>query len=207
MVGTVLAAAEEAINGSHQRCFILIAGLHHARRNMAAGFCAFNDAGVLIETLRSEYEIKRIAYVDIDAHHGDGVFYAFEDDADLCFVDIHEDGTHLYPGTGFADETGRGAAKGTKLNLSMLPDANDADFLNIWPKAEAFIRAFKAEFIIFQCGADSIAGDPITGMQFTPKSYALATTSLCKIADEFSQGRIIALGACRTYEKSTARQG
>ncbi|WP_241697044.1 hypothetical protein [Mariprofundus sp. KV] len=64
VVGTVLAAAEEAINGSHQRCFIPIAGLHHARRNMAAGFCAFNDAGVLIETLRSEYGIRRIAYVE-----------------------------------------------------------------------------------------------------------------------------------------------
>ena len=127
VVGTVLAAAEEAINGRHSRCFIPIAGLHHARRNMAAGFCVFNDASVLIETLRLEYGIRRIAYVDIDAHHGDGVFYAFEDDPDLCFVDMHEDGAHLYPGTGFANETGSGDAKGSKLNLPMRPGADDAD--------------------------------------------------------------------------------
>ena len=195
VVGTVLAAAEEAINGSHSRCFIPIAGLHHARRNMAAGFCVFNDAGVLIETLRSRYGIKRIAYVDIDAHHCDGVFYAFETDPDLCIVDIHEDGAHLYPGTGFTDETGKGVAKGTKLNLPMRPGANDDDFLRAWPEAESFIRTlFKPEFIIFQCGADSIDGDPITDMRFTPQAYAHAAASLCRIADEFSKGRIIALG-------------
>ncbi len=194
VVGTVLAAAEETINRSHPRCFVPIAGLHHARRNMAAGFCVFNDAGVLIETLRSKYGIRRIAYVDIDAHHGDGVFYAFEDDPELCVVDIHEDGAHLYPGTGFAHETGTEDAVGTKLNLPMRPGANDDDFMNVWPEAEAFIRAFKPEFIIFQCGADSIAGDPITHLQFSPKTHAHAATSLCCIADEFSQGRIIALG-------------
>ena len=194
VVGSVLAAAEETINGTHKRCFIPIAGLHHARRNMAAGFCAFNDAGILIETLRSEYAIKRIAYVDIDAHHGDGVFYAFEADPDLCIVDMHEDGAHLYPGTGFANETGKGEAEGTKLNLPQRPGANDDDFLRDWPKAETFIRSFEPEFIILQCGADSIEGDPITHMAFTPASHAHAATSLCNIADEFSQDRIIALG-------------
>jgi len=206
VVGTVLAAAEESINGTHPRCFIPIAGLHHARRNMAAGFCVFNDAGVLIETLRSEYGIKRIAYVDIDAHHGDGVYYAFESDPDLCFVDIHEDGTHLYPGTGFADETGTGAATGTKLNLPQRPGANDADFLKTWPEAETFIRTFKPEFIIFQCGADSIKGDPITDMAFTPKSHAHAAASLCRIADEFSQGRIVALGG-GGYNRTNLAEG
>jgi len=194
VVGTVLAAAEEAIDGSHQRCFIPIAGLHHARRNMAAGFCVFNDAGVLIETLRSQYGIQRIAYVDIDAHHGDGVFYAFEANPDLCIVDIHEDGSHLYPGTGNVAETGVGIAKGTKLNLPMRPGANDDDFLVVWPEVEDFIRAFKPEFTIFQCGADSIGGDPITDMSFTPQAHAHAAASLCRIADEFSQGRVIALG-------------
>ena len=194
VVGTVLAAAEEAINGFHHRCFIPIAGLHHASRNMAAGFCEFNDAGVLIETLRSEYGIKRIAYVDIDAHFGNGVYYAFESDPNLCSVDIHEDGAHLYPGTGNADETGTGSAKGTKLNLPQRPGATDEDFLKVWPQAETFMRAFKPEFIIFQCGADSIKGDPITDMSFTPESHAHAAASLCRIADEFSQGRIITLG-------------
>lgn len=76
----------------------------------------------------------------------------------------------------------------------MRPGANDVDFLRVWPEVEVFIRDAKPEFIIFQCGADSIAGDPITDMAFTPKSHAFAAASLCRIADEFSQGRIIALG-------------
>ena len=88
-----------------------IAGLHHAARDRAAGFCVFNDCGVAIELLRKQSGLARVAYVDIDAHHGDGVFYAFEDDASVIFADMHEDGRYLYPGTGSAEETGRGAAQ------------------------------------------------------------------------------------------------
>jgi len=194
VAGTGLAALESVINGDYPRCFIPISGLHHAKRDMAAGFCVFNDAGVLIEALRAVYGIKRIAYVDMDAHHGDGVFYAFEADADVWIADIHEDGRYLYPGTGFAHETGTGEAKGTKLNLPLLPNADDADFHRVWPQAEAHIRASRPEIILFQCGADSIANDPITHMRFTPKAHAHAAASLCNIADEFCNGRIIALG-------------
>lgn len=194
VVGSGLAAVESVMKGEHPRCFIPIAGLHHARRDMAAGFCVFNDAGVLIEALRFIHGVKRIAYVDIDAHHGDGVFYAFESDPDLWIVDIHEDGRYLYPGTGFADETGKGEAKGTKLNLPLLPGSDDSEFYRVWPDAEAHVRASKPEIIIFQCGADSIANDPITHMRFTPAAHAHATDSLRRIADEFCQGRLIALG-------------
>jgi acetoin utilization protein AcuC len=194
VVGSGLAAVESVMQGDHPRCFIPIAGLHHARRDMAAGFCVFNDAGVLIEALRFLYGVKRIAYVDIDAHHGDGVFYAFEADPDVWIADIHEDGRYLYPGTGFAHEIGTGDAKGTKLNLPLLPRCDDGDFHSVWPEAEAHIRAAKPEIIIFQCGADSIAGDPITHMRFSPAAHAHAASSLRKIADEFCQGRLIALG-------------
>jgi acetoin utilization protein AcuC len=85
---------------------------------------------------------KRIAYVDIDAHHGDGVFYAFEDDPDLGFADIHEDGRDLYPGTGAREETGRGAAAGTKLNLPLAPGAGDAEFMRAWEEVEAYLERF-----------------------------------------------------------------
>ena len=194
VVGTVLAAAEEVIHGRHQRCFIPIAGLHHSKPQQAAGFCVFNDAGVLIQTLRQVYDIRRIAYVDIDAHHGDGVFYVFEADPDLCIVDIHESGDYLYPGTGLASESGTGKAKHSKLNIPLKPWADDREFMAAWPEAELFIRNTAPEFIIFQCGADSIAGDPITHLRFSTASHAHAATRLCAIADEFSQGRIIALG-------------
>lgn len=194
VAGTGLAALETVLQGACPRCFIPIAGLHHARRGIAAGFCVFNDVGILIEALRHVYGIKRIAYIDIDAHHGDGVFYAFESDPDIWIVDMHEDGRYLYPGTGFTDETGKGEAVGTKLNLPMLPESDDSDFHKLWPQAETHVRQAKPEIIIFQCGADSIAGDPITHMRFSPAAHAHAAASLCRIADEYCQGRIIALG-------------
>ncbi|MDQ6971066.1 MAG: acetoin utilization protein AcuC [Mariprofundaceae bacterium] len=194
VAGCSLDAAERLMRGEARRAFVPIAGLHHAGRERAAGFCAVNDCGILIEHLKQTHGLKRIAYVDIDAHHGDGVFYAFEDDPLVCIADIHEDGAHLYPGSGFADETGEGEAKGSKLNLPLRPGADDADFLRVWPLVEAHLESANPEFIIFQCGADSIAGDPITHMRFTPATHAHATEGLCRIADKHCDGRLIALG-------------
>lgn len=194
VVGSGLASLERVMSGEHPRTFVPIAGLHHARRDSAAGFCVFNDPGVLIEALRSRYGLKRIAYVDIDAHHGDGVFYAYEDDPDLIFADIHEDGRFLYPGTGFAHETGKGAAKDTKLNIPVLPGADDGVFHAAWPRVEELLRAHRPQLILLQAGADSIRGDPITHMQFSPAAHAHATARLCAIANEYCEGRIIAMG-------------
>lgn len=194
VVGSDLDGIEQIVSGECPRVFVPIAGLHHARRDSAGGFCVFNDAGVVIETLRQNFGIQRIAYVDIDAHHGDGVFYAFEDDPDLIFADIHEDGRYLYPGTGFAEETGKGIAEGTKLNIPVLPGADDVVFYQHWPRVEEFLRASKPEFILLQAGADSIKGDPITHMSFSPKAHGHAAQGLCRIADEFCDGRFIAMG-------------
>lgn len=194
VVGSDLDALQRIVSGQAPRAFIPIAGLHHARRDSAAGFCAFNDCGVLIETLRTQYDIQRVAYVDIDAHHGDGVFYAYENDADVAFADLHEDGRYLYPGTGAAHETGTGAACDTKLNIPLAPGSDDHAFHRAWPKVEAYLRDFKPQIILLQAGADSIAGDPITHMRFSPAAHGHAAKSLIRIADEFCQGRIIAMG-------------
>ena len=194
VVGSDLDAIHRIVSGETPRVFVPIAGLHHGRRDSAAGFCVFNDCGIIIETLRQVYGIQRIAYVDIDAHHGDGVFYAFESDPDLIFADIHEDGRYLYPGTGFADETGKGAAAGTKLNLPVDPGSDDAIFLKVWPRVEEHLVSFKPEIILFQAGADSIEGDPITHMRFSPAAHGIAARRLIHIADEYCQGRFIAMG-------------
>lgn len=194
VVGTTLDAVARILRGECRRAFVPIAGLHHARRDSAAGFCVFNDCGVAIETLRAEYGVRRIAYVDIDAHHGDGVFYAFEADPDLIFADLHEDGRYLYPGTGRAEETGRGAAVGSKLNIPMPPGADDAQFLHQWSRVETLLREARPDFILLQCGADSLAGDPITHMAYSPASHAHAAERLCRLADEYCQGRLLALG-------------
>jgi acetoin utilization protein AcuC len=194
VVGTSLAALDGIMAGRSRRAFVPIAGLHHARRDAAAGFCVFNDCGVAIETLRSEYEIYRVAYVDIDAHHGDGVYYSFADDPDLCLVDVHEDGRYLYPGTGGSGETGSGAAAGTKLNIPMPPNADDETFNKVWESAEAFVDSARPEFIILQCGADSLGGDPITHLQYTSAAHRHAAERLTVLAEKHCDGRLLALG-------------
>jgi acetoin utilization protein AcuC len=194
VVGTVLQAVTDLIDKETQRAFIPIAGMHHARRDSAAGFCVFNDCGVAIETLRLQHGIRRIAYVDIDAHHGDGVYYAFEDDPDLVIADIHEDGRFLYPGTGKVSESGKGAASGTKLNVPMPPQATDRMFFDVWDFVEDFIDKAEPEFILFQCGADSLAGDPITHMAYSSEAHRHATTRLCALANRHCRGRLLALG-------------
>ncbi|MGD9385645.1 MAG: acetoin utilization protein AcuC, partial [Thioalkalispiraceae bacterium] len=138
--------------------------------------------------------INKIAYVDIDAHHGDGVFYSFEDEPDLCFIDMHEDGRYLYPGTGAITETGKEAAQGTKLNIPMPMYANDTLFFEVWEKVEAFLKKASPEFILLQCGADSIKGDPITHMEYSEQAHAHAAQRLCVLADELCNGRLVAMG-------------
>lgn len=194
VVGTALAAVDAVMRGDCKRAFVPIAGLHHAARDGAAGFCVFNDCGVAIEYLRSKHGVQRVAYVDIDAHHGDGVFYGFEDDPDALFADIHEDGRSLYPGTGAEEETGTGKARGTKLNIPLPPGADDADFARVWVRIEAYLEHAQPEFILFQCGADSLAGDPITHLCYTEQAHANAAAALCRIADRHCGGRIVGLG-------------
>jgi acetoin utilization protein AcuC len=194
VAGTVTDAIDRIMAKQYRRAFSPIAGLHHARRHVAAGFCVFNDCGIAIEYLRQQYGIKRVAYIDIDAHHGDGVFYSFEDDPDLLFADIHQDGRTLYPGTGAEDETGKGKAIGTKLNIPVPPYADDSVFQSVWPQVETYLQKYEPEFILLQCGADSIEGDPITNMAFSPASHAYATTRLCALADQYCDGKILAMG-------------
>lgn len=189
---TALAATDAIMAGETQAAFVPIAGLHHARRDTAGGFCIFNDAGIVIETLFKKHNLRRIAYVDIDAHHGDGVYYEFEDNPGLVFADMHQQ--YIYPGTGDADETGAGDAAGTKLNIPMRAHSNDDDFDRGWADVLSHLSAHKPEFIILQCGADSIAGDPITQMEYTPAAFRRAGADLAKLASEHAGGRLLALG-------------
>ena len=177
-----------------RRAFQPIGGLHHARRDAAAGFCVFNDTGIVIETLRAEFGIRKVAYIDIDVHHGDGVFYAYEADPDVCIVDLHQDGRTLYPGTGHANERGKGAAEGTKLNIPLSPGAGDEVFMDEWQRAMPFLRAAGPEFIVLQCGADSIAGDPLAMLQLSAATHARVAQDLCALAEECAQGRIMGFG-------------
>lgn len=194
VVGNTLAAAEAVMERRLARAFVPIGGLHHAARDRAAGFCVFNDIGVAIEMLRQQHGIQRIAYVDIDAHHGDGVFYAYEDDPDIYIADIHQDGRSLFPGTGHAHEAGKGEADGTKLNLPLPAGAGSEAFRDAWDRAESFINAAEPEFIILQCGADALAGDPLTALDLQASDHGYATKRLVEIANCHAGGRLLALG-------------
>jgi acetoin utilization protein AcuC len=194
VVGASLTATDWIMRGTRRRAFVPIAGLHHAARERAAGFCVFNDCGVVIEHLRRAHGIARIAYIDIDAHHGDGVFYAFETDPELIFADVHESGQTLYPGTGAGDEVGRGEAAGTKLNVPLAAGAGDAEFNVAWEQMLAHVERYAPAFCILQCGADSIGGDPITHLRYTSACHARAARDLCALADRLGHGRVLALG-------------
>lgn len=194
VAGSVVDAVNQLMTGNYKTAFIPVAGLHHARRHIAAGFCVINDCGIAIETLFQKHHLQRVAYIDIDAHHGDGVFYDFEEDPRLFFADMHEDGQFLYPGTGAVSETGKAKAAGTKLNIPMPPQADDKLFFKTWPILEKFIERHQPEFILFQCGADSIKGDPITHLAYSEKAHAYATQRLKAMAERCCGGKLLVMG-------------
>ena len=194
VVGAALEGLDRIMSGACHRTFQPIGGLHHARRANAAGFCVFNDCGVVIDTLRDHYGVRRIAYVDVDVHHGDGLYYPYESDPDLIVADIHEDGMFLYPGTGGEEERGKGEAEGAKLNIPMQPGAGDRQFIEEWERVVDFLGRHRPEFIIFQCGADSLAGDPLAHLKYSPAAHAHAARSLCRLANEMALGRIMGFG-------------
>jgi acetoin utilization protein AcuC len=194
VVGGTLTLLDRIMAGEARSGFIPIGGLHHARRDAAAGFCVFNDCGVAIEQALGRHGLGKLAYVDIDAHHGDGVYYGFAANPSVIIADTHEDGRYLYPGTGGRDETGLGAAAGTKLNLPLPPGASDRDFFEAWDEIEAFLARYEPELILLQCGADSVGGDPITHLEFSVEAHAHATRRLKALAERFAEGRLLAMG-------------
>jgi acetoin utilization protein AcuC len=192
-VGSTLNGLKLILKGEFDHFFNPVGGLHHARRDRAGGFCVFNDAAVAASWLL-ENGTSRLAYVDIDAHHGDGVFYSFESEPRVIIGDIHEDGRFLYPGTGSESETGMGEAEGTKLNIPLAPRSGDEEFKRAFDRVEAFVRGFEPEFILFQCGADCLEGDPITQLRYTAAAHQYATAKLHELAHEVCKGRILAMG-------------
>jgi len=192
IAGTTLEAVTAIMDGYTDCAFVPIAGLHHARRNGASGFCVFNDGGIAVEMLREKYFLNKIAYINIDAHHGDGIYYGFDEDPDLICVDTHQE--NIFPGSGLAEQTGEKQAIGTKLNLLLKAGTHDQEFAPIIKKILAYLDQFDFEFMIFQCGADNMKGDPLCELSLTEESYRTITQELLRVADQKCQGRFLALG-------------
>jgi acetoin utilization protein AcuC len=169
VVGATLRAAELVMSGAARAPSALPAGLHHARRAEAAGFCVYNDLAVAIRWLQRTHG-ARVMYIDIDAHHGDGVQWIFYDDPDVLTVSFHESGAFLFPGTGFIDEMGEGDGYGYSVNVPFDPHTDDASFLPPWPRAAAALAAaFGPDVIVLQAGCDAHLLDPLTHLRCTTR--------------------------------------
>lgn len=168
--GASLQAAELVANGKADIAFNISGGLHHAMPNRASGFCYINDPAVAIKYLVGLG--KRVAYVDIDAHHGDGVEYAFYDSTRVLTISLHESGQWLFPGTGAVTDTGMKDAEGFSVNLPLPPGTCDEVFVNAFNHAvPPFIEAFKPDILVTQLGVDTFETDPITHLNLTTNGF------------------------------------
>jgi acetoin utilization protein AcuC len=193
VVGTTVKCCNLIVNRELDHCFNPVGGLHHAGKNRSAGFCVFNDVAVAIEYLR-KLGFVRFLYVDIDDHHGDGVFYSYESDPYVFIFDVHEDGRFQYPGTGFEHERGKGVAEGTKINIPLPPGSGDEKINEIVEKLDEFARRAEPDFIILQAGADSISGDALGNLKFTPLYHSAVAARLHQMSHILCKGRFLALG-------------
>lgn len=169
-------------------------GLHHAMPGAASGFCVYNDAAVAIHALLRD-GASRVAYVDIDAHHGDGVQSVFWDDPRVLTVSLHETGRRLFPGTGYAPETGGPHADGSVVNLPLPSGTGDAGWLRAFDAVvPAVLRAFAPDVLVTQHGCDSHLLDPLTNLRLSVDAQRAAAVRLHELAHELAGGRWLALG-------------
>jgi acetoin utilization protein AcuC len=192
--GATLTAAEAVMNGTVKHALNLSGGLHHALYGKASGFCVYNDAVVAIRSILKQYDIK-ILYVDTDAHHGDGVQWAFYEDPNVCTLSIHETGRYLFPGTGGITE--RGAGQGLNFSFNLPVDAFTED--DSWMECyeQAFLRvaeSFRPDLILTQNGADGHYYDPLTHLHLTMDTYRKIPLLAHRLAHEYCDGRWVALG-------------
>ena len=187
-------AAQRVWSGQVEHAVNIAGGLHHAMQGYASGFCVFNDAVLAIRTLLAG-GAQRVAYVDIDVHHGDGVQAAFYDDPRVLTISMHQDPRTLFPGTGLPDEIGTGAAEGTSINLCLPPGTNDAAWLRAFGAVvPGAVRAFKPDVLVTQCGCDTHHDDPLASLELTVDGQRTAIAMLHQLAHETANGRWVALG-------------
>jgi len=192
--GATLTAAEWVMTGRATRAFSIAGGLHHARRAEAAGFCIYNDLAIAIRWLQRHYG-SRVMYIDIDAHHGDGVQWLCYDDPGVLTVSFHESGAFLFPGTGFIDELGDGDGYGYSVNVPLDAHTEDGSFLESFNGLVPELAAhFRPDVILLQAGCDAHVLDPLTHLRCTTGLYEHVTRLACELADRYCGGRLIATG-------------
>jgi len=193
--GATLLACEEVASGRRARAFNLGGGFHHAMPDKASGFCLLNDLAIGIRSLLDDHGVSRILYVDVDAHHGDGVQWIFYEDPRVLTISLHEDGHYLFPGSGFVDEIGKGKGEGYAVNVPLPPYTRDVSYLFAFQEVvPSLARAFRPEVIVSQLGADAHYLDPLTHLMLTTETYEAVGRILDELSNEMCGGRWIAAG-------------
>lgn len=186
--GGSIRGAELVAAGEVERAFAFAGGLHHAMPDRASGFCYLNDAVLAILALRARG--LRVGYIDIDAHHGDGVQYAFYESPEVLTISTHERGDRLFPGTGFVEEIGEGPGRGYAVNLPLQPYTDDAVYLEAFDAVvPPLVRAFRPDVVVAQLGIDSHRTDPLTHLALSVEGFAEAVRRILALAP-----RLLALG-------------
>ena len=194
LVGGTLTAVDLVMQGKYLHACNLSGGLHHGFKGRASGFCIYNDSSIAIEYMRKKYN-ARVLYVDTDAHHGDGVQWAFYDVEDVCTLSIHETGRFLFPGTGNINERGSGKGYGYSVNIPVDAFTEDESWLHAYRTSlREVCEYFKPDVIITQNGADNHYYDPLTHLCSTIEIFREIPKLAHELAHEYCGGKWIAVG-------------
>ncbi|WP_368503533.1 acetoin utilization protein AcuC [Alkalihalophilus sp. As8PL] len=194
LVGGTLTAVDAVMTGKSQHALHLGGGLHHGFKGRASGFCIYNDSSIAIEYIKQKYGAK-VLYIDTDAHHGDGVQWAFYDDPNVCTLSIHETGRYLFPGTGSVGEKGSGKGYGFSINLPIDAFTEDDSFIHVYETAfKEVVEFFKPDVILTQNGVDAHHYDPLTHLCSSMKTYEFIPKLAHELAHHYCEGKWIAVG-------------
>ena len=195
VAGGSVQAARQIMNGALDHAFNPAGGLHHASHGRASGFCIYNDPAVAAAVAVREFG-ARVAYVDFDCHHGDGVQSIFYDRPDVLTVSFHESGRWLFPGTGDVDETGEAAGRGYSINVPFAPFTQDDSWLEaMHSMVPALIARFKPDLLISSHGCDTHEYDPLTHLSLSTRSFVAQAQLLHQLAHQHCDGRWLAVGS------------
>ncbi len=194
IVGATHEAFRQVWSGESLHSVSITGGLHHAMPDKASGFCIYNDVAVGIQSLLDQ-GAERVAYIDVDAHHGDGVERIFWDDPRVLTVSLHESGQFLFPGTGHAHDLGGISAQGSAVNVALPPGTSDAGWLRAYHAVvPPIVREFAPEILVTQHGCDSHADDPLAHLMLTVDGHRATYLALHDLAHEVAGGRWVATG-------------
>lgn len=194
IAGASIEACRRVWSGENLHAANIMGGLHHAMPDRASGFCVYNDVAVGIQWLLDQ-GVERIAYVDVDVHHGDGVERIFWNDPRVLTLSVHETGQLLFPGTGFAEETGGPDAVGSAVNLALPPGTADHGWLRAFHAVvPELVREFDPQILLTQQGCDSHTEDPLAHFNLSVDGQRAAYLALHELAHEVADGRWVAFG-------------